>query len=225
MTVTDVRPAVWLPASGPTRGTVVVLPGRGEHAGLYERLGRRLSADGYATTVVTDATEAAVSEAFTSVGVSPFVLVGSDSGALAAARLAAAGTAVDGLVLSGVPLSSALRSPEGRDDEIAARTACGYHRGVLAADPDVAWGLLTTAPEPISALPPVATLVFHGADDSVAPLGPVQALVAAQPSARLLVTDGGLHDVLNDKDHRSVAAHVVLFLEELRERAPRITTP
>ncbi|MFI0507495.1 hypothetical protein ACH3WN_32360 [Streptomyces albogriseolus] len=28
-------------------GTLVVLPGRGEHGGVYERFGRRIAADGY----------------------------------------------------------------------------------------------------------------------------------------------------------------------------------
>ncbi|MEU6697246.1 Rrf2 family transcriptional regulator [Pseudonocardia sp. NPDC046786] len=36
----------WTPESA-SRGTVVVLPGRGEHPGLYSRLGRRLAFDGW----------------------------------------------------------------------------------------------------------------------------------------------------------------------------------
>ncbi len=35
------------PAGGTPRGTLVVLPGRGETAASYERFGRRLSADAY----------------------------------------------------------------------------------------------------------------------------------------------------------------------------------
>lgn len=43
-------PAVWTP-EGTSRGTVVVLPGRGEHPGVYARLGRRLSFDGWTVAV------------------------------------------------------------------------------------------------------------------------------------------------------------------------------
>ncbi|MCU1649043.1 MAG: hypothetical protein JWQ60_192, partial [Pseudonocardia sp.] len=44
---------VWSPDGATSRGTVVVLPGRGEHPGVYQRLGRRLAVDGY-TVVVAD---------------------------------------------------------------------------------------------------------------------------------------------------------------------------
>ncbi|SFN72682.1 transcriptional regulator, BadM/Rrf2 family [Pseudonocardia ammonioxydans] len=43
-------PTVWTP-EGTSRGTVVVLPGRGEHPGVYARLGRRLSFDGWTVSV------------------------------------------------------------------------------------------------------------------------------------------------------------------------------
>src|SRR5262249_22754280 len=48
-----------------------------------------------------------------------------------------------------------------------------------------------------------------------APVRPVEKLVSRHPTATLVVTPGGAHDVLNDKDHRSVAARIVLFLESL----------
>src|SRR5579871_379262 len=35
------------------RGTLIVIPGRGEQPGVYERFGRRISADGYRVHVVT----------------------------------------------------------------------------------------------------------------------------------------------------------------------------
>lgn len=54
MEVTDRGPptasgTVWGPPDGVTvRGTVVVLPGRGENAAVYGRFGRRMASDGYA---------------------------------------------------------------------------------------------------------------------------------------------------------------------------------
>ena len=48
--------------------------------------------------------------------------------------------------------------------------------------------------------------------------------VKALPAARLSVVHGAHHDVLNDRQHRSVAAEVVSFLETLgNELAPVIT--
>ena len=45
-TDTDVRR--WdVPAPVQPRGVLVVVPGRGEHPGVYERFGRRISSDGY----------------------------------------------------------------------------------------------------------------------------------------------------------------------------------
>jgi len=39
----------------------------------------------------------------------------------------------------------------------------------------------------------------------------------SQPAARLAVVHGAHHDVLNDLQHRSVAAEVVTFLEAVRD--------
>jgi alpha-beta hydrolase superfamily lysophospholipase len=38
----------------------------------------------------------------------------------------------------------------------------------------------------------------------------------ALPAARLAIVRGGHHDVLNDLQHRSVAAEIITFLEALR---------
>ena len=40
------------PAGGTPRGTLIVLPGRGETAASYERFGRRLGADAYKVRLV-----------------------------------------------------------------------------------------------------------------------------------------------------------------------------
>ena len=52
-------------------------------------------------------------------------------------------------------------------------------------------------------------------DDPSVPRGLAQA-AKAFPAARLVVVHGAHHDVLNDLQHRSVAAEVVTFLKALR---------
>ncbi|HEY2206827.1 MAG TPA: alpha/beta hydrolase [Pseudonocardia sp.] len=167
MTVTVVldAAAMW-PPEGTSRGTVVVLPGRGEHPGVYRRLGQRLSFDGY-TVVATDP-----------------------------------------------------RGGEPTTAELAARTGCPVHRRLLDADPMFGWGALSggagTVPDALPALP---TLLLHGEADPVAPIEPVRALAEAHPDATLVAVAGGVHDVLNDRFHRSVAARLVLFAEEVGKAA------
>lgn len=94
------------------RGTLIVLAGRGEHGGVYERFGRRLAFDAYRVRALGDASadpavldEAAKLLADESLP-GPKVLVGSDTGALYAARLAAERTpGADALILVGLPTS------------------------------------------------------------------------------------------------------------------------
>src|ERR1700753_1477003 len=90
------------------RGTVVLIPGRGEEPGAYERFGRRLAADAYRVHVVAspvgdpDVTVEQIGGALAGPG--PFVLSGSDTGALFAAGLVASGRILaDALVLAGLP--------------------------------------------------------------------------------------------------------------------------
>ena len=58
------------------------------------------------------------------------------------------------------------------------------------------------------------TLVLHGTADLVTPAD--EAVAPFAGAARVRLVEGGLHDVLNDATHRSVAATIVLFLESLR---------
>ncbi len=71
------------------------------------------------------------------------------------------------------------------------------------------------------------TLVVHGSDDPLTPLEDAVAPFRGAPSTRVLVVEGGRHDVLNDVTHRSVAATIVLFLERLKLGAdlPEIIRP
>lgn len=221
MTHVDARPAtVWSPPPAvATRGTVVLFPGRGEHPGVYERFGRRIAADGYEVRApekdLTDFTDAA----------RPFVLAGSDTGALRALAVAAENP-VDGLLLAGVPVPSAQRVTLDWDAELDARTACPTHQARLTADPAFERGGLTEA---VSAVPDgveqitVPVLFLHGDADLVSPIAGARRLAGRLPHAEFATVHSGRHDVLNDASHRTVAAHVVQWLERLRSGTTILT--
>ncbi|MCX4690448.1 lysophospholipase [Kitasatospora purpeofusca] len=234
---------VWEPAADVTvRGTVLLLPGRGEHPGVYARFGRRLAFDGYrvvvpavpaAGSVPLDRADLAgpVAEARRSAPPgTPVVLAGSDTGALLALA-AARQAAPDGLLLVGLPTTvAAPGTPDTADDwtdELGARTSCPAHRGLLAADPDFRPGALAEdvpadlvrAAEdaaaddvPVSGVP---VLVVHGSADPVSPPATARRFAERLAADLVLVADGR-HDALNDAAHRSVAAAVVQWLERLR---------
>ncbi|MFI6932870.1 alpha/beta hydrolase [Streptomyces sp. NPDC050287] len=206
------------------RGTLIVLAGRGEHGGVYERFGRRLAFDAYRVRALGDAStdptvpdQAAKLLADESLP-GPRVLVGSDAGALYAARLAAEQpAAVAALILAGLPTDP--WTSGGWDAEVEARTACPAHRGRLTNDPDFRRGTLGDT----SGLPglrldrvSVPVLALHGKDDAISPVDQALDAYAGHPSVRTVTFNGGRHDVLNDALHRTAAATVVLFLERLR---------
>ncbi|WP_243770018.1 alpha/beta hydrolase [Amycolatopsis acidicola] len=208
------------------RGTVLVLPGRGERPGLYQRFGRRLAADAYRVRVAGDATadlEAVSAQVkdFAADAVGPVVLAGSDTGALLARHLVASGAVpADALVLAGLP-GTGKRAIV--NEEVELRASCPTHQTILRAGEHVELGALR--PERIPPLlrepvPPVSVPVLglHGDNDFIAPFAEVAGDYAG---ARVSLVDDGRHDVLNSAHHRSVAATIVLFLENLRaERTP-----
>lgn len=237
------------------RGTIVVVPGRGETRDTYTRFGRRLATDAYRVRVIdapvldsgdsegslgalaerlADAIEGTASED----GVArPVVLVGADTGAAAlAALLGRSGqsptTEPDALVLAGLPGPSteSVAGVDTWDEELDVRTSCPTHRGTLTQDAGVRRGSLGDAvPEGLlgaayESETTVPTLFLAGDAD---PLTDHEALAGAAkslPRARLSVVHGAHHDVLNDLQHRSVAAEVVTFLEALRnELRPLVT--
>lgn len=216
------------PAGLAARGTVVVLPGRGEQPGWYERFGRRLAADAYRVRVAGDATSdlesvsAQVKALVAEPGLAaPVVLAGSDTGALLALRLAASGVvSADALVLAGLP--DVAHQPVPKQDEAELRASCPNHRKLLGP------GTGALRPERIPSVlrepaPPVRVPVLglHGDNDSIAPWERVAPIYRALPAAEVSFVDDGRHDVLNAAHHRSVAATIVLFLERLRaDRAP-----
>ncbi|GIG26002.1 hypothetical protein [Cellulomonas denverensis] len=195
------------------RGTVVLLAGRGETPEVYQRFGSRIAADAYRVIAVDDDPAAAATAA----------ALLADPG-LPGPRVLA-GARPDAVLLAGLPVRP---GPLGRawggswETEIAARTACPNHRAVLArsARGGIAEAL-RTAP-PIVRVSPgelgVPVLAVHGAAD---PISPAEEAVPAlrELGAQVHLVADGLHDVLNDVQHRSVAATVILFLERLRAGA------
>ncbi len=242
MTIAGAVPVIasWdQPAGIAPRGTVVVVPGRGEHPVVYERFGRRIAADGYRVQAVPDPVvdaERAVRR-ITSVldgAPGPVVLAGSDSGALFAALLVADGVLPAGrvaaLVLAGLPTLDADRAAAGsarpdREEELEVRTACPTHQARLRTDDAVRLGELRR-PLPAEwfarARPTavdVPVLGLHGAADAISPLAAARDWYAQVPTVQLVSIEGGRHDALNDQTHRTAAASVVLFLERLRAGA------
>ncbi|KQC37666.1 serine aminopeptidase domain-containing protein [Frankia sp. ACN1ag] len=102
------------PAVAP-RGTIILVVGRGEHPGVYERFGTRIAFDGYRVRVVGDPTadaDAVTADIRTLLSdpdlPAPRVLAGSDAGAAFVAALAATGTVqADALLLVGLPPATA----------------------------------------------------------------------------------------------------------------------
>ncbi|GLW90491.1 alpha/beta hydrolase [Actinokineospora globicatena] len=212
------------------RATVVVLPGRGEDASVYERLGLRLAFDAYRVRVLDDptrdpaATEAAVKALLAEDdAATPHVLLGSDTGALFAALLVAEGTVTpDGLVLAGLPADRAATGDQDWDAELAVRTTCPTHQNRLAADTNFQRGALWTAPpadwaeraNPADIGIPV--LGVHGAADILSTVDDVRGWYGRLPHGQLVSIADTAHDALNNQTHRTAATVVVAFLERLR---------
>jgi alpha-beta hydrolase superfamily lysophospholipase len=230
-----------------TRGTIVVVPGRGETRATYGRLARRLAADAYRVRVA-DAPDvdvadlprslAAFAAALTTAArdtapdgaddaVRPVVVIGADTGALALAALLGRAELLgawrpDGVVLAGLPGETAAEV-RGWDDELDVRTSCPAHRGTLTEDTLVRRGTLDDA-VPGALLDaaygvelPVPALLLTGDADPLADPDTLRHAAKTWGRTRLAVVRGAHHDVLNDLQHRSVAAEVVTFLEALRE--------
>jgi alpha-beta hydrolase superfamily lysophospholipase len=237
----------WLEPSGPAlRGTLVVLPGRGESPQVYERFGRRLTTDAYrvhAVTAPSDDPDRAREELLALLAAAdpnvPRVVVGSDAGAAFAAYLGARGelVGVGALVLAGLPTNDAATPTRDWDAELGIRTSCpthqarisesGVRRAALFADLPAAW-LDPAIPDRLS----LPVLGLHGQQDEVSSLaaardwyvraaarGQAEQVTAEQVTAELVTIVGGRHDALNDQTHRTVAAAVVQFLERLRASA------
>ena len=183
---------VWRSAepAGDPRGSVVVLPGRGESADLFGQLAFRLALDGYEVNYLGPGEDSTLALGECRVPGRPFALVGSDTGALRA--LTAAGSPAlraDALVLLGLPL---------------------LYRPVA--------GEVPSEPPP-RALPDMPILLVHGVDDEVSPLPVVRMTTRTAPRAHLVTVPGG-HQVLADPSWRAATAHTIAFLEDVAAAAP-----
>jgi pimeloyl-ACP methyl ester carboxylesterase len=244
MSLSHERPAVvsWTEPEGlAPRGTVIVVPGRGEQPAVYERFGRRIASDAYRVHVVANPVEDADLSASQIKGQiqgqlsgpRPLVLAGSDTGALYAAGLAASGLlpGVDALILAGLPADGGPADAGPADvgtgpaasweDELEARTTCPTHRGRLAGGAVRRGALYDPVPKGWADSADLAEIAapvlgLHGADDPVSPIAAARDRYAAAPNAELVSFTGTTHDALNNATHRTVAATVILFLERLR---------
>ncbi len=209
MTTHTVPDALWTPPAR-VRGSLALVPGRGERAAVYERFGRRLSADGYTVAVFERGAEDAAG--WLTGADAPRVLVGSDSGAGAALDALVRGAVAEGGIVAGVLVDAAAQAPA--DEE---RTACPLHLGVLAEQTEAASSPALPAPDAADlAAIAVPVLAVHGGADPVTTFADAAAALRSIPDLELVETADGLHDALNDASHRSVAATIVLWLERLR---------
>lgn len=218
------------PSTAP-RGVVVVLQGRGDAPAHYRRLAERLAVDGYTAVVPLDAAGSAADVARIWAGhagahaaaeairviVAPDVAARHVAGALASGIL---DPFPAGVVFAGSATGGGIApDPDGGlDAELALRSACPVHRGVAQrsdAPPLLADADEPDWPEACASPPGIPALAIHGGADVIAPLDTARRRLAGWAD-ELIAVGGGLHDVLNDVHHRSVAAAVVQFLERLR---------
>ena len=172
----------------PPNASVVIIPGRGEHAGMHEGLAARLAVDGYDVTYLGPGEDSVLALGEARRPHVPFVLLGSDAGGLRA--LSAAGSPAlrpDGLVLVGLPL---------------------LHRNFAGEQ---------LAELPPRALPDLPILLIHGEDDEVSPPHLVKMITRTAPWATLRTVPGG-HRLVDGPTARQVAALTVLFVEALARR-------
>jgi alpha-beta hydrolase superfamily lysophospholipase len=225
----------------PLRGTLIVLPGRGESARVYERFGRRLAADAYRVHLVASPADDPDRTRDQVLGLleeadaeTPRIVVGSDAGAAYAAYLAAGKElpGVTALILAGLPTTGAAAVARDWAGELEARTSCPTHRARITEAGVRPAELFTDLPadwfdENAPTRIDLPVLGVHGLADPISTFDDARGWYAAAPRAELVSIADAPHDVLNDKTHRTVAASIVLFLERLKnggELAPIATT-
>ncbi|WP_051640125.1 alpha/beta hydrolase [Cellulomonas sp. URHE0023] len=245
-TLTATRVRVLPPSTVRPRGALLVVPGRGENLVHYGRFAQRIAADGYVVDVLdtlpADAAEVgdllAEIDGEESAIEGPRVLVGVDAGAAVVVDAVRQGlVSPSAIILAGAAVGDSVSAAADIDDEIAQRTSCPVHRELLVEDPRFtrslsevtdasrAWGTSVTSREPsgTSGGPwyvGIPALAVHGNADEVSPLRDVVRALSWWPDAELVAVRDGVHDVLNDAAHRSVAASVVQFLERVRSGNP-----
>ena len=229
-----------------SRGRIVILPGRGDDASYYERLGRRISADGYTAYVpfktvktIHDAADLWNDLTHGWDRETPIIALTVDSSAgyfTHAVSNSLLRQVPDGLILTGVALQNDTAPPHTPQeiDELALRSACPVHGAVVQAAEE-AGQLLTSDIEPIDPIPPsiadrtvevLPSLIIHGSNDEISPVDQVRSTLFGWTAAEFVRVHNGLHDVVNDVNHRTVSAEIIAFAERLRlgSDAPNIVT-
>lgn len=239
----DTRTTEYAPLT-PPRGRIVILQGRGDDPTYYKRLGSRISVDGYTAFVPTKTASSTHNAAQIWNDVSedwddenPVLAVTVDSAAGFLTHAIAENllhTVPDGLILTGIALPAANTWQEA--DELSLRSACPAHGAVVEAAVETE-SLVTSDVEPIKPVLPklkdeikargtVPSVIIHGTDDVIAPIDQVRTLLQNWTSAEFIAIRTGLHDIINDVNHRTVAAEIISFAERLRQgtNAPLIVT-
>jgi alpha-beta hydrolase superfamily lysophospholipase len=224
------------PGANP-RGTVTVIAGRGEAAAVYDRFAGRIAYDAYPVRIITGAAAdpLAAAEAIHAILddpelPTPHFLVGSDAGGVLALDLAADEAPVAGVIVAGLPVAPAPVTADGTtasgavqdpDAQIARRSTCPVHQSVLKQPENLDATALSvplpdalTLPEPESVKVPV--LGVYGESDEVVDVNAGTEWLARVPDSAVVRTADGAHDALNDRSHRSVAARIVQFLEDIK---------
>ncbi len=217
------------------RGTLIVLPSAGETAAVYQRFARRLSFDAYRVVIAVGGELEAATLLEDLELVRPVVLVGVGTGAFAATGLAnATDQNVDAVILAGIPAVAQNSVSEDTHQvlkivsvaglpQITQRTACPNHQRILSqldSQQELQDTDFMLPQSPIT----VPSLAFHGAADELNPVASALDSYSRIGIDQVITISGGLHDILNDITHRSVAASIVLFLEQLRvaEQTPQL---
>ena len=234
------------PAALRVRGTVLIVPGRGETVDSYRRFGARIAADSYFVRLVEALADGepleeqlsrqatALADAVADLGeepVRPLVIVGSDVAAAGLLALVARGDPdaswwPDAVVLAAIPGYGEHAVGGDWESELEVRTHCPVQRGVLSGDAELSRGSLSEAvgdallDAAYASTASVPQLLLVGDSDPIADREALALLAQTLPNARLSIVRGGHHDILNDLQHRSVAAEVVSFLEALRDGTP-----
>jgi alpha-beta hydrolase superfamily lysophospholipase len=224
----------WDPTQpGKSFATVAVLPGRGETAGAYRRLGARLAYDSFATHVLDwdasadprdlEAVGTQIKDLHRNGDARFLFLLGSDVGAVAALALAAgAHVSPDGLILGGLT-HARLSAAVDWEGEIAVRSACGAYRRQLEAEPGIRRGALhdSAVPQALidAAIPErvdVPVLLLRGENDPLTSAEEANVFAERLAVVRQVTLRGGRHDVFNEQNSRSVSARIVEFIEWVR---------
>lgn len=171
----------------------------------------------------------------------PHFLVGSDAGGVLALDLAADEAPVAGVVVAGLPVAPSPAATDGTtasdagstpaadasgtvldpEAQIGRRSTCPVHQSVLRQPENLDPAALSTPlpaslslPAPESVKVPV--LGVYGESDDVVDVNAGTAWLTRVPGAAVVRTADGAHDALNDRSHRSVAARIVQFLEDIK---------